>query len=295
MTPFKSGSLVFAASLILSAASAHAQDRQKNIVYAEVHGVGLVMDVFTPSGDRNGLAVVDVVSGAWFSGRDKIRDHEQAQTFKILCEHGYTVFAIRPGSISRFSIPDMVEHIETGIVWVKKRAQEYGIAPDRIVMMGASAGGHLASLTAVTNGNSDVHSGDDKATVKAVAVFFPPTDFSTFMKNTGPERTERVRRMTGPGQTKDLSEEEIKQSLLSISPAHLVRKDAPPFLLIHGTADTVVPQRQSEIFQQALTQKGVSAELILKEGGGHPWPTIHEEVAVIANWFDRQLGNELKP
>ena len=294
MTSCKSILLVFAASLVLSAVSAHAQNRQKNIVYAEVHGVGLVMDVFMPSGDRNGLAVVDVISGAWFSGRDKLRDHARAQTFKILCARGYTVFAIRPGSISRFSIPDMVEHIETGIVWVKKRAEEYGIAPDRIGMMGASAGGHLACLTAVTNGNSDIHPGDDMATVKAVAVFFPPTDFSTFMQNTGPERTERIRRMTAQGQPKDLSEEEIQQALLSISPAHLVKQDAPPFLLIHGTADMIVPQRQSEIFQKALTQQGVSAELILKEGGGHPWPTIHEEVAVIADWFDRQLGNELK-
>lgn len=294
MTSCKSVLLVFAASLVLSAVSAYAQDRQKNIVYSEVHGVGLIMDVFTPSGDRNGLAVVDVISGAWFSGRDKLRDHERVQTFKILCGRGYTVFAIRPGSISRFSIADMVEHIETGIVWVKKHAQEYGIAPDRIGMMGASAGGHLASLTAVTNGNSDLHPGNDKATVKAVAVFFPPTDFSIFMQNTGPESTERIRRITGQGQAKDLSEAEIKQSLLAISPAHRVKHDAPPFLLIHGTADTVVPQRQSEIFQKALTQNGVSAELILKEGGGHPWPTIHEEVAVIADWFDRQLGNERK-
>ena len=73
------------------------------MVYGEVHGVGLLMDVFTPAEKNNGLAVVDVVSGAWYSDRGKIRDHARAQTFDILCRKGYTVFAIRPGSITKFS------------------------------------------------------------------------------------------------------------------------------------------------------------------------------------------------
>ena len=64
---------------------------------AKLHGVGLLMDVFTPTGEANGLGIVDVISGAWHSDRGKIRDHMRAQTFQILCAKGYTVFAVRPG------------------------------------------------------------------------------------------------------------------------------------------------------------------------------------------------------
>ncbi len=280
---------------LVSAHHGFAQVQHKNIVYAEAHGVGLVMDIFTPAGDRNGLAIVDVISGGWDSSRGKIHDHERAQVFRIMCSRGYTVFAIRPGSLSRFSIPDMVTHLETGIAWVKEQADKNGIDPTRVGMMGASAGGHLASLVAVTNGSSEVNPGNDKATVKAVAVFFPPTDFLTFGSDSGPGAAKRIRQIALRGIPNELSEEETKQALISISPARLVTKDAPPFLLIHGTADEVVPQAQSELLQAALMDNDVSAELVLKEGGGHPWLTIHEEVGRIADWFDQQLGNELRP
>lgn len=285
--------LLLAVGVSLSPASG--QDQQKNVVYAEAHGVGLVMDIFTPTGEKNGLGIVDVISGGWDAGRGKIHDHERAQVFRIMCARGYTVFAIRPGSLSRFSIPDMVGHLETGITWVKDHADDYEVDATRLGMMGASAGGHLASLVGVTNGNSDANPDLKKATVKAVAAFFPPTDFLVFGKDSGSDASRRVRQIAMTGAGKELSDDEVEQALIAISPARLVTKDAPPFLLIHGTADEIVPQQQSEILQAALKAKGVSAELILKEGGGHPWLTIHEEVAVIASWFDGQLGNKLKP
>ena len=65
---------------------------------------------------------------------------------------------------------------------------------------------------------------------------------------------------------------------------------APPFLIIHGDADPVVPLSQSEKLQSALKACNVPCELIVKKGGAHPWPTIHEEVQVIADWLDKQLA-----
>lgn len=82
--------------------------QQKNVVYAEVHGVGLLLDIFTPVGQSNGLGIVDVASGAYHSDRGKIRDHKRAQMFDIFCSRGYTVFAIRPGSIAKFNGPEML-------------------------------------------------------------------------------------------------------------------------------------------------------------------------------------------
>ena len=107
--------------------------QQKDVVFGEVDGVGLAMDIFTPVGMRNGLAVIDVASGAWYSDRGKIRDHERGQFFQIFCSHGYTVFAIRPGSRSRFSLrPEMVQNLRKGIHRVRDHAGEFGIDPDHM-------------------------------------------------------------------------------------------------------------------------------------------------------------------
>jgi acetyl esterase/lipase len=268
--------------------------RQENVVYGEDFGVGLVMDIFTPTGEKNGLAIIDVVSGAWHSDRGKMRDHERAQMFNIFCSRGYTVFAVRPGSIAKFSIPEMVKHIETGIVWVKKHADEYGIDASRLGMTGASAGGHLSSLVAVRNESSDAQPGNDKATVKAVGVFFPPTDFTIFGGASAGDSETGIspiakRVLFSNGVVEGLTKEQIHQRLVDISPALLVTKNAPPFLLIHGDADTVVPLEQSTKLQTALQDKEVPVELIIKAGGGHPWLTMHEEIAKLADWFDSKL------
>ena len=270
--------------------------QQQNVVYAEAHGIGLVMDIFEPTGDKNGVGIIDVVSGAWHSDRSKIRDHTLTQTFHILCGKGYTVFAIRPGSITKFSAPEMRVHLNQGIRWVKEHAKEYAIDPDRLGMMGASAGGHLACLTAVTaeDGTNVDGKSITSTRVKAVAVFFPPTDFLDWpvpkADAAAEERWRKIkRRLAMPDAPENLSDEELTNAMAKISPARLVTPNAPPFLLIHGDADPVVPLQQSETMLAALKKEGVLAELIVKKGGGHPWLTIHEEVQKIAEWFDKQL------
>jgi acetyl esterase/lipase len=272
--------------------------QRENVVYGEADGVGLVMDIFTTTRDGNGLGIIDVISGAWHSDRSKIRDHARAQTFQILCGKGYTVFAVRPGSITKFSAPEMLAHINDGIHWVKEHADDYKIDRDRLGLMGASAGGHLACLAAVTakDGKADAANGDKIADtrVKAVAVFFPITDFLNYNGKAVDARANSdmgklVRRLAFPQGVADATDSEINQTLRGISPARLVTPQSPPFLLIHGDADPAVPLQQSETMVAALKQAKVPAELIVKHGGGHPWLTIHEEVKLLADWFDKQL------
>ncbi len=298
--PMRWTSVVCVACLGLSMAAsrsdrawcAQQSTQQQNVVYAEAHGIALVMDIFTPTGKKNGLGIVDVVSGSWDSSRGKIRDHERAQFFEILCAHGYTVFAARPGSLSKFSIPEMVDHIELAIKWVKQHADEFEIDVLRIGLTGASAGGHLASLVAVRNGNSNQRPEITQAAVKAVGVFFPPTDLLQFGSQDSSSGTISAiaKRVAFPQGVGDLNSEQIRERLVQISPARQVTAQAPPFLLIHGTADEVVPLEQSQKLKQSLEEHGVAVELILKKGGGHPWLTIHEEVAVLADWFDKVLA-----
>lgn len=261
----------------------------KNVVYAETDGVGLVMDIFTPTGTPNGLAIVDVVSGAWDSDRSKIEQHRMAKMYDIFCSRGYTVFGVRPGSKSKFSLGEMAKHVKLGIGWVKEHADEYKIDPNKLGLAGASAGGHLASLVAMT--------GDDKSKVEAVGVFFPPTNFLNFRgveidENSPPERFALVKALVYPNGNAPTDTAKMIDALKAISPALLAHDKAPPLLIIHGDADPVVPLDQSEMLKKALDECGASCELIVKKGGAHPWPTIHEEVAVIADWFDKKLASK---
>ena len=260
----------------------------QNVVYGEAHGVGLLMDIFIPTKNRNGTAVVDVISGGWQSTRINMLNHDRARVFRILCRHGYTVFAVRPGSLSRFSVTDMVKNLETGIVYVKERADAYEIDPQRIGLMGASAGGHLASLLAVKNGRTSSSLTTNSASVAAVATFYPLTDFLALRESSGQRgpfqsRARSVRRLMEQSDIPGLSGDELERRLAVISPVHHVTRNAPPFLLIHGDADETVPISQSQALQKRLEENGVSAELVVKQGAGHLWPTIHEEVEVIAD------------
>jgi len=284
------------AALALSATARAAESPQekpktpyvqtKNIVFAEVDGVGLVMDVFTPTGKSNGLGMVDVASGAFHSDRGKINDHMRARVYDIFCGKGYTVFAVRPGSITKFSLAEMGNNLKQGVRWVKEHATEYKIDPQRLGITGGSAGGHLASLVAVT--------ADDATAIKAAGVFFPPTDFLDYRgtkidANSDPNQAGRLKQFLSANGTGPASGSEMVEKLTAISPARLVTAKAPPFLIIHGDADPLVPLDQSEKLVAALKAANVPVELIIKPGGAHPWPTIHEEVQVMADWFDKHL------
>ena len=261
--------------------------QHENVVYAEEHGVGLLMDVFVPKGEKNGRGIIDVVSGSYYSDRGKLREHQQAQVYQIMCGKGFTVFAIRPGSITKFCIPEMLKHINAGIRWVKEHAKEYGIDPTQLGLTGASAGGHLATLAMVT--------ADDATRVKAVAVFFPATDFMDWngkpmdRSADGSVSKRALSFAYPPGQGEGKKLDEVGEALKALSPARLVKPDLPPYLTIHGDADTTVPLQQSQKMVAELKAKGNSAELIVKPGGGHPWLTIPEEVVVLTDWLAKHL------
>jgi acetyl esterase/lipase len=271
-----------------------------NVVFADTDdGVGLIMDIFTPTGKSNGIGIIDIVSGGWSAARGRLDDHKKAGMYDIACGRGCTVFAIRPGSSSKYCAMEMVDNLKLGIRWVKEHAEEYKIDPDRLGLTGASAGGHLTCLSVTLAEDGDPQAQDPlkrhSTRVKAAVAFFPPTDFlnwGNIQLSKTPGKSPVAIMLGGllfEGGIKKQTPEEIEEQMGKISPARLVTGKEPPMLLIHGDADLVVPLQQSQVMLEALQKAGVPCELIVKKGGGHPWPTIREEVAIAAEWMDRQL------
>lgn len=267
-----------------------------NVVYTEGDGIGLLMDVFAPiksAGPGRGLGIACVTSGAWKSDRGMVEAHRKFGFFDVLCRRGYIVFAIRPGSITLFTAEQMLAHTRTGIRYIKGHATEYAIDPERLGMVGVSAGGHLALLAATCAEPAEPDAEDPlrrfSTQVRAVGVFCPATDFLDWGgKKYGLDLMEG--QLVFRDGIEGKPEQQIDEAAKRISPFYQVRPGLPPFLLIHGDADSLVPVQQSEKFVDAVRKVNGSAELIVKQGGDHSWPTVREEIEKLADWLDAQLG-----
>jgi alpha-L-fucosidase 2 len=147
-----------------------------------------------------------------------------------------------------------VDDVQTALNFVRQNASKYNVDPNRIAVLGESAGAHLASLAVQRSPKS----------AAAVVALYPPTDLVSLARDLAsiPESVRLAIKAAG-------MEALIHGYLREMSPIEHVTKNLPPFLLIHGTSDTVVPYDQSERMLKKLKAAGIPAELITVEGGGH--------------------------
>jgi acetyl esterase/lipase len=286
--------------------AAHAKEeppftRQEDVIYGRKFGTALTMDVFTPKQGANGAAVVFAVSGGWFSDPRSIN----VTLIGEFLRRGYTVFAVVHGSQPRFTIPEAVEDMHRAVRYIRHRAKDFRIEPDRLGIAGGSAGGHLSLMQGTTGKDGDPKAPDpvDRASsrIQAVACFFPPTDFLNY----GEKGKVALGRGTLEGfkapfdfleldkitRSFNLVLDEGKRREIGkqISPVYHVSKDSAPTRIIHGDGDKLVPIQQAELIIAALQKAGVPAELVVKKGAGHGWPQLEKDIPILADWFDRFL------
>jgi acetyl esterase/lipase len=236
---------------------------EKDITYAIVEKDRLQLDLVRPVGDGPHPCVVVLHGGAWKYGHRR----DVATFAEQLARKGFAAAAVSYRLAPKNKWPAQIEDCKTAVRFLRANAEKYGIDPQRIGAMGFSAGGHLAALLGTTGPDAgfdgtlyDEHS----SCVQCVVDFFGPADLCLFCEAPGIEAA-YFRPLLGA------RFQEKPELYKKASPIEHVSKDAPPFLIIHGTADLIVPVIHSERLHEKLTQAGVPSELITVKGVGHGW------------------------
>jgi len=233
------------------------------------------MDVYLPDDGATGRPAVIFVHGGGWSGGNK-RDHS-AHAMR-LAEAGYVAFSIDYRLVPDGAYPAMMQDVACSIAVVRGRAAEWGLDPARIATMGYSAGGHLVSLLGVASDEADFA----QSCVDDASRGGPP---AAVISGAGPQD---LRDWGAVDAVIDLlgSEADHPERYALASPITHVSADAPPFLLIHGSSDLIVPVEQSRDMRDALRGAGAEARLLEIAGAGHVLgpggPGADQELPVLA-------------
>jgi acetyl esterase/lipase len=203
-----------------------------------------------PDLDRNGRAPVllQIPGGAWMVGNKRGQAHP---LMSHLAELGWICVAINYRLSPRSTWPDQIVDVKRAIAWTKQHIAEYGGDPDWIAITGGSAGGHLTSLAALTPNDPQFQPGFEGADTRVdVAVpFYGVYDFTA----TG----DAIQPLMAPMVAKNvfkLSRTDVAEPFRQASPISHVHQDAPPFFVLHGTNDSLVPVEQARSFTARLRE-----------------------------------------
>lgn len=248
-----------------------------DVVYGHKMGMALTYDVLDPV-NGNGAGVAFMVSGGWVSTWfDPSMVVQRFGALSQLLEKGYTVYLVRHGSSPMFKVPDAVIDVRQALAHIREHSGEYGVDPERLGVFGGSAGGHLSLMLGVASEAEVGQTGTgEDSRVAAVVAYFPPVDLQAWV---GPN--DRFPALDFEPELAD-----------DISPLLYVSRDDPPTLLIHGTADSLVPQSTSETIHAAFEENGVATRMVLIEGAGHGFQGEDEVRATseLIAWFDEHLA-----
>jgi alpha-L-fucosidase 2 len=267
-------------------ATIHAEDL-KDVEYARAGKVSLRFDAHIPNGPGPFAAVILVHGGAWVMGD---RTNNVQPLFQPLSDAGFAWFSISyrlAGEVARNPVGAAMQlgtaesDVRKAVAFVREHAAEYRVNPDKIALLGESAGGQLAAMAAL-------RPGADSA-VQGVIAFYTPSDLATLARTSSmiPDGVRDAVKGT-------LFDDLLMAGLNEFSPINAVSASSPPFLLIHGTDDNVVPFAQSERFCGKLRESGVACELYSVKGGGHgirAWESLRltDYKSSMVRWLQRTL------
>lgn len=232
-------------------------ESQIDVVYNKGKDWEVKHDIyFNPKAAKPTPVVFNIHGGGWNHGT------KESQTgFGSWFKMGFAVVNIEYRMFPQATAPAAVEDVRASILYTVLHAKELNIDPNKIVVMGGSAGGHLALVAGLLQ-NDNKYDGDYKNvtgyTIAAIIDKYGPTDLTSanFSKYKS-----LVNWLGKEGESSKFRE--------AMSPITYVKKTSPPVFIVHGDADPIVPYQQSVDLKKKLDEVGVKNEFITEPGGGH--------------------------
>ena len=247
------------------------------LTYAVAFGYRpLQLDLWVPSADAPPPLVVWIHGGGFMFGDRRILPEtlRPNQVFDALLAAGLAVASIDYRHALEAPFPAQLHDAKAAVRYLRAFAGELGVSTERVGVMGESAGGHLAAMVGLTAHRPDLEGTHGvvgpSSTVDVVVDWYGIADLSTMPRRTPPPHIAAKL----PPELLVPPEEQLCRglagdALADASPITHVSPEAPPFLLVHGTANWLVPLAQSEQLHAALIAAGVQARLVPVEGAQH--------------------------
>ncbi len=268
---------------------------ERDIVYSQVGDRKLLLDLCLPAKRSAPMPVIVWIhGGGWRNGSKNAGSRARG-----MLDRGYAVVDVGYRLSGEAIFPAQVNDCKAAVRWVRANATKYGFDPDRIGAWGSSAGGHLVAFLGTAGDVKEFGTETNaqySSRVQAVCDWFGPTDLLQ-MDEHMLEGSRLVH--DEPGSPESLlvggpiQEEPYKSLARKADPITYVTRDDPPFLIMHGDRDMLVPLHQSELLLDALKKAGVSASLYVVKGGGHGLrggkESSEELFEMVAGFFDKHL------
>ena len=276
----------FICSLILLTAAALA-DTQTDIEYAKVGETSLKLDLHRPQGENPPL-IVYVHGGGWRAGS------KEDVPIADLYDKGFAIASVDYRLSTQAVFPAQVHDIKAAIRFLRANADVFHLNTTKIAIIGSSAGGHLAALVGVSNGNPDLEGKvgehlDQSSDVQTIVSYYGASNLETILSQSTPKgrdfRIPALKLLLG-----DTPDKKPELARLASPVTHLDKHD-PPLLLIHGDADPQMPPQQSQELAKAYESLGLPVTLILLPGSLHGGAEFYDEerTGIVAKFLDKVL------
>lgn len=239
-----------------------------NMLYGPGTNTRQVLDVFLPATTDHDVPVIFMVHGGGYVFGDKLFLKPAVNFF---VEQGFAVVTPNYRLAPSYPYPAPLQDIFCAYAWMTAHAEEYGFDLNRVTMMGESAGANAVAMLATVDDRKlylegCAHEIPESFAPKAAVMYYAPIDLSTC---TCRPAKQLAAVYLGLERYEPTQEVEIRQRSADVSPLPWLEGHEPPFLLFHGTEDTLIPVSESELFAREVTQIGGEAQLVVVEDALH--------------------------